>query len=95
MKPASIDRCCGFVTISINSGDLLAIVERIVGMLRHRRYSIAYMSVNFDANTETIVISGRTLHDDNQDAMIVRRLRRLPGVISVVLAGPESAPAPS
>jgi hypothetical protein len=92
MEPTDKGYAYDTLTISVSSYELLAVAERIIGTLRHRRYNVEHVSISVDANSGTIMITGRALHGGDRNAMIVRRLRRLPGVVSVALADRESAP---
>jgi hypothetical protein len=77
------------LTVHVDPAQGLTNLERVVGLLRGRRHPVASVSARLDADVATVVVSGVDLHGGDPDALVVRRLERLPGVLAVFLDATE------
>jgi hypothetical protein len=80
------------LTVHVDPDQGLTNLERVVGLLRGRRHPVASVSARLDADVATVVVSGADLHGGDPDALVVRRLERLPGVLAVFLGTSEPSP---
>lgn len=83
------------LTVHVDPAQGLINLERVVGLLRGRRHPVASVSARLDAEVATVVVSGVDLHGGDPDALVVRRLERLPGVLAVFLGATDPSPEPA
>ena len=87
-RPAAVDR----LVVEVDARDGLAHLERVVCLLRGRRHPVAGLSSDLSGDLATIAVWGDGLHGGDEDAVVMLRLRRLPGVLSAWI---EPGPAPA
>ena len=71
------------LVVEVDGRQGLIHLERVVGLLRGRRHPVAGLSCDLDGEHARIVVWGEDLHGGDDDALVVRRLERLPGVLAV------------
>ena len=71
------------LVVEVESRQGLMHLERVVGLLRGRRHPVTGLSCDLDGDLARIVVWGEGLHGGDDDALVVRRLERLPGVLAV------------
>ncbi|MFC5061861.1 hypothetical protein [Actinomycetospora atypica] len=74
------------LVLEVDGRQGLAHLDRVVGLLRGRRHPVAGLSCDLDGDLARIVVWGEDLHGGDDDALVVRRLERLPGVLAVRVA---------
>lgn len=72
-----------FLAIDVVAPDGLAHLERVVGLLRVRGPRVDRVTSDLSGPRATITVWGDDLHGGCPDALVVRRLERLPGVLDV------------
>jgi hypothetical protein len=71
------------VVLDLDPHDALAYVERVVGLLRVRGPEVDHFTCDLREDRAVMVLWGTALHGGNADATVLRRLARMPGVLSV------------
>lgn len=73
------------LVVEAEGHDGLTHLERVVGLLRGRRHPVDGLRSRLDAGRAVVVVWGENLHGGDAEALVVRRLARLPGVLAVRL----------
>ncbi|MDL5156140.1 hypothetical protein [Actinomycetospora termitidis] len=79
------------VVVEFDARAGLSELERIVGLLRGRRHPVVGLESDLTGESAVVAIWGPGLHGGDDDALVLRRLRRLPGVLHARIVSPVEA----
>lgn len=78
------------VVVELDPRHGLAHLERVVSLLRGRNHPVAGLSTDLRGESARVAVWGHDLHAGDPDALVLRRLHRLPGVLAAYI-GPTQA----